>query len=30
MIIKLTTPDQKQNIDGELKDLLASVQWRDD
>jgi hypothetical protein len=29
MIVKITTPDNKQNIDGELKDLLSSVQWVD-
>jgi hypothetical protein len=29
MVVKLTTADPHQNIDGELKDLLASVQWRD-
>lgn len=28
MVVKLTTPDTSQNIDGELKDLLSSVQWR--
>ncbi|MBX4197498.1 hypothetical protein KW801_03005 [Candidatus Saccharibacteria bacterium] len=29
MIVKITTPDKSQNIDGELKDILTSVQWRD-
>lgn len=29
MIVKLTTPDQTQNINSELKDLLSSVQWRE-
>jgi hypothetical protein len=28
MIIKLTTADKSQAISGELKDMLASVQWR--
>lgn len=29
MTVKITTPDKDQDIDGELKDLLASVQWRE-
>jgi hypothetical protein len=28
MVIKLTTADKNQAIDTELKDMLASVQWR--
>jgi hypothetical protein len=28
LIIKITTPDSQQSIDGELKDMLSSVQWR--
>ena len=28
LIAKITTPDKVQNIDDELKDLLSSVQWR--
>jgi hypothetical protein len=29
MIVRVTTADPHQNIDGELKDLLSSVQWRE-